>query len=138
MNGTVTRSIGPATLGGRSSLLALLPLACVVHCMATPMLVAFVPALGVPPAIEWILLAGSVAVAMHALRRGARFYRNRPVGALAGLGATVWALSLLGVLEPLPETVTSPVGGVILAAALFWNGRLSHRHTCRDCGCPMH
>lgn len=134
----VARSTGPAILGGRSGLLALLPLTCAVHCMVTPVLVAFVPALGVAPSIEWILLAGSVAVAMLALRRGARFYRNRLVWALAGSGAAIWALSLLSVFEPLPETVTSPLGGAVLAAALFWKGRLSHRHACRDCGCPMH
>lgn len=106
--------------------------------MVAPLLVAFVPALGVSPSIEWILLGGSVVVALLALRRGARFHRNRRIQALAGSGAAVWALSLLGIFEPLPETVTSPVGGAILAVALFWNGRLSHHHACSDCGCPMH
>lgn len=138
MNRAVARSTGPATLGGHSSLLALLPLACAVHCLVTPALVAFVPTLGVPPSVEWILLASSVAVATLALRRGARFYRSKLVWAATGAGAIVWATSLLGVFEPLPETVTSPIGGFVLAAGLFWNGRLRHRHACSDCGCPMH
>lgn len=122
----------------RSSLLALLPFMCAVHCVVTPVLVAFVPVLGVSSWAEWCLLAISVAAAMFALGRGTRSHRNGIVRVLAGNGVAIWALSLLGVFEPMPETLTSPVGGLVLAAALFWNGRLSHRHECGECGCPMH
>lgn len=122
----------------RSKVLSLLPLVCAVHCVLTPALVALMPAAGPTPAVEWLLLAASVAVAIRGLRRGARFYRRSVVWAVSGLGAAIWTLSLLGVFEPLPEPITSALGGLTLAAGLFWNGRLSHRRGCRDCGCPMH
>lgn len=128
----------PPALPERSGFLALLPLTCAVHCLATPLLVAFVPVLALPPSIEWILLLLSMVVAAVALLRGRRFHRRAGVWVLAVAGAVIWLLSLLSAFEPIPEVLTSPPGGIMLGAGLLWNGRLIHRQACERCGCPMH
>lgn len=122
----------------RSNWLAMLPFACALHCMATPLFVAFIPVLAPRPSIEWTLLLISMTVGALALVRGGNVHRHRGVWALAAAGAAIWVGSLLGMFEPLPEVLISPVGGIMLGAGLLWNGRLLHRHACAECGCPMH
>ena len=41
-------------------------------------------------------------------------------------------------LAPLPEAVTSLLGGLLIAIALFRNGRLRHQAECGPCSCPAH
>lgn len=128
----------PLQATAESRLLALLPLGCALHCMLTPLLVAVAPALALEPAVEWKLLFASVALGGYALVRGARLHGHPGVWVLAVAGVALWGLALAGWLAPLPEPATAPLGGVTLAAGLFWNGRLVHQRACRSCGCPLH
>lgn len=85
-----------------------------------------------------MLLLASMTVGALALARGSKVHRHRGVWALAAAGVAIWASSLLGIFAPLPEVLTSPVGGILLGAGLLWNGRLLHRQACVECGCPLH
>jgi hypothetical protein len=57
---------------------------------------------------------------------------------VAGLGFAIWVGALAGWLGPLPEGLMSPVGGALVAIALFWNGHLRHQSVCGSCPCPAH
>lgn len=56
----------------------------------------------------------------------------REVGIFAA-GAMLWAASLAGVLEPMPETWTSAAGSIIVALALFRSARVCREGACDAC-----
>ena len=53
-------------------------------------------------------------------------------------GAALWAASLAGWLEPLPETVTSAAGSLTLAGALVQSARICQAGACSACADEEH
>jgi MerC mercury resistance protein len=115
-----------------------LPAACAIHCTVTPLLAVSLPVLALSHRLEWLLLASAVVLAGFSLRITWPTHRRMGVLFLAGFGLLMWGTALLGWLEPLPEPLMSPLGGLTMAGALLWNGRLRHKAACNDCGCGMH
>ncbi len=106
---------------------------CLLHCLALPVLAAFLPLLAVWAEAEWVH-AAFVAFALPLTGTALwRAHRQRPlplglivlaVGGLTGLllGALPWSAESLEV----PLTVT---GGLMLASAHLWNWkRRPHAH----------
>lgn len=127
-----------ATDARRLDWATILPAACAIHCTITPLLATALPLLALGHKWEWVFLAFAVVLAGVSLRITWPTHRRMGVLVLAGVGLITWATALVGWLAPLPEPVMSPVGGLMLAGALFWNGRLRHQVACDDCGCGMH
>lgn len=50
----------------------------------------------------------------------------------------LWAASLAGWLDPLPENVTSAIGGLTLAGALVQSARVCQAGTCSVCADEEH
>lgn len=110
---------------------------CGVHCALTPLLVAAAPALALSEGIERAVWAGTVLVGAATLIMGpAR--TNAPVVLTFVGGAMLWAASLAGWLEPLPETMTSVAGSLILAGALLQGARVCRAATCAICADEGH
>ncbi len=121
-----------AHLASGSRLVACAAAWCGVHCALTPLLVMAAPALALSEGVErimWIgtVLLGGVMVALGPARR------NRAVLLTFVGGAVLWAASLTGRLEPLPETATSAAGSLILAGALLQGARVCRAGECSVC-----
>ena len=125
-------------LESRSRAWALLPTACAIHCILTPLLVAALPIMQFGDVVEPAFLALSLVIGTVEARSGFRVHGRLAVGVAVLIGALVWSASLSGLLLPwLPEPITSASGGLMIAAALYWNGQLRHRLECAtDCSCP--
>ena len=105
---------------------------CSLHCALTPFLVAVAPALALSEGVERTVWAGTVLLGAALLVLGpAR--RNAAVLLAFAAGTTLWAASLAGWLEPLPETATSAAGSLILAGALFQSARVCQAGACSVC-----
>ncbi|WP_419948993.1 MerC family mercury resistance protein [Candidatus Palauibacter sp.] len=105
---------------------------CGVHCALTPLLVAVAPALALSEGVEravWIgtVLTGVVMLALGPARR------NAAVILTFVAGASLWAASLAGWLEPLSETLTSAAGSLTLAGALVQGARICLAGACAVC-----
>ena len=121
-----------AYLASGSRLVACAAVWCGVHCALTPLLVVAAPALALSEGVERIMWFGTVLLGGAMLAMGpAR--RNRGVFLAFGAGAVVWAASLAGRLEPLPETATSAAGSLILAGALLQSARVCRAGDCSVC-----
>ncbi len=116
----------------------ILPAVCAVHCLAMPILASTLPFFAATHSWEVWLLATSALLAGVTLADAWRVHRRRAVWAVAALGFSVWIAALAGWLGPLPESLMSPLGGSLVAAALFWSGHLRHRAVCDSCACPVH
>ncbi|MGH7457859.1 MAG: MerC domain-containing protein [Longimicrobiaceae bacterium] len=114
------------------------PVACAVHCLATPVLVLAAPALGVTHAFDWWIWAGSGLLSAVLLFWSVPAHGRRIVWLPVFLGLVVWALGLFELLAPLPESLGKAAGAVLLAAGVAWNGRLRHQAVCEECACPVH
>ena len=105
---------------------------CGLHCALTPFLVAVAPALALSEGVERAVWVGTVFSGAVMLALG-------PAGRNAGViltftgGAALWAASLAGLLEPLPETATSASGSLILAGALLQSARICQGGACSAC-----
>ena len=110
---------------------------CGVHCALTPFLVVAAPALALSEGVEravWVgtVLLGAVLVVLGPARNSAAVTLT-----FAG-GALLWAASLAGWLEPVPETVTSAAGSLILAGALVQSARICQAGACSACTDEQH
>lgn len=126
------------SLSNRSRVWALLPTACAIHCILTPVFVAALPMLRFGETIEPMLMVFSVFIGAWEASNGHRVHKRWTVGALVMLGGIIWAGSIAGRFEEMfPEAFTSAAGGILVALALFWNGHLRHQVECKDdCACP--
>ena len=105
---------------------------CGLHCALTPFLAVAAPALALSEGVERALWAGTVLLGAAMLVMGpAR--RNAAVILTFAAGAAVWAASLAGWFEPLPENVTSAAGSLILAGALVQSARVCQAGACAVC-----
>ena len=115
-----------------------LPAICAVHCLVMPILASTLPFFAATHAWEAWLLALSGVLATVALGTSWRLPGRWVVWGLASLGFAVWIAALSGWLGTLPESLMSPLGGVLVASSLFWNGHLRHQAVCGSCACPVH
>jgi chromate transport protein ChrA len=115
-----------------------LPAICAVHCLAMPILASTLPFFAATHAWEAWLVGLSALLAVVTLAVSWRLHGRRVVWAVAALGFAVWIAALAGWLGPLPESLMSPLGGVLVAISLFWNGHLRHQAVCGSCVCPVH
>ena len=121
-----------AYLASGSRLAACAAAWCGLHCALTPFLVAVAPALALAEGVERAVWAGTVCSGAVMLILGPAG-RNAAVILTFGGGAALWAASLAGWLEPLPETVTSAAGSLILAGALVQSARICQAGACSVC-----
>ena len=121
-----------AVLASGSRLAACAAAWCGVHCAVTPLLVAVAPALALSEGVERAVWAATVLLGAVLLGLGPAG-RNAAVVLTFGAGAGLWAASLAGWLEPLPETVTSAAGSLLLAGALVQSARICHAGACSAC-----
>ena len=126
-----------AHLASGSRLAACAAAWCGVHCALTPFLVAAAPALALSEGVERAVWAGTVLVGAAMLVMGpAR--TNAPVVLTFVGGALLWAASLAGWLEPVPETMTSAAGSFTLAGALLHGARVCRADACDICADEGH
>jgi len=102
---------------------------CGVHCALTPVLIVFMPALALSETVERGVWAATILVGALIFSFGPTRGKFPEIGIFVA-GAALWAASLAGLLEPIPETWTSAVGSIIVAWALFRSARV-----CRDGDC---
>ncbi len=132
MKNTLAAVPSSAYLASGSRLVACAAAWCGVHCALTPMLVMAAPALALSEGVERIMWVGTVLVGGVMLALGpAR--RNRAVLFTFVGGAALWAASLAGWLEPLPEIATSAGGSLVLAGALLRSARMCRAGECSVC-----
>jgi len=105
---------------------------CVVHCLATPFLVIFLPLVGASLAHAWfhaLIIAIVVPVAVWALWNGYRVHRHSTMLWYAGFGFLFIGLSvLLGHDHDLIEKAFMIAAGLLLGYAHFLN--LRARRSC--------
>ena len=110
---------------------------CGLHCALTPFLVAVAPALALAEDVERAMWAGTVFVGAVLLVLGPTCRNAAVILTFLG-GAALWAASLAGWLEPLPETVTSTAGSLILAGAMVQSARICQAGACSTCADEQH
>jgi hypothetical protein len=141
-SGTIRKDVhqSPAdSLDGRASAWSgVLPAICAVHCLGMPILASTLPFFAATHAWEGWLVALSGLLATVALLTSWRLHGRWMVWAVAALGFLIWIAALAGWLGPLPESLMSPLGGLLVAISLFWNGQLRHQAVCGTCPCPVH
>ena len=98
-----------AYLASGSRLAACAAAWCSLHCALTPFLVVAAPALALTEGVERAVWAGTVSLGLVMLVLGPAC-RNVAVMLTFAAGSALWAASLAGWLDPLPETVTSAAG----------------------------
>ena len=105
---------------------------CGLHCALTPVLVVAAPALALSEGVERAAWAGTVLLGAAILLMGpAR--KSTPVTLTFAGGAALWGASLAGLLEPLPETLTSSAGSLTIAAAMVLSARVCNAAWCAMC-----
>lgn len=125
------------TMAG-STWAAAFPLLCAAHCAASPLLVLVAPALALPESVEAVVKLASAALAAWLLWRGMRVHGRVAPALPAALGLAVWAAAGASGVHGAAERGWTVAGGLLLAAGMFWSGRLRHRAVCRSCGCHAH
>jgi hypothetical protein len=100
-------------------------MACAIHCVAAPVLVLIAPGIAVGSRAEWWLLYASTALAGWLLARGWQVHRRTAIAVLGLAGLSIWATSLAHVTRPIPEPVTTVVGAMMVAVALYSNARVA-------------
>ena len=105
---------------------------CALHCALTPFLAVAAPALALSESTERALWVGTVLLGAVMLGLGPARKRAALVLTFAG-GAMLWAASLAGWLEPLPETATSAAGSLTIAGALVLSARVCQAGACPEC-----
>ena len=110
---------------------------CGLHCALTPFLAVAAPALALSEGVEravWVgtVLIGSVILVMGPARKHAAVILT------FAAGAVLWAASLAGLLDPLPENATSAAGSLILAGAMVQSARVCRAGACSVCADEEH
>ncbi len=117
---------------------AVLPLLCAAHCVASPLLVLAVPALGLGHEAEPFVQGASALLAAGAAWSGIRTHRRLAVLVPMLAGVALWMVAAILGLHGAAEAVTGVAGGLLLAGGMLWSGRLRHDASCNHCGCPAH
>ena len=113
---------------------ACLSVACAVHCLAMPLLVAVLPLIGLgffaTERAELVLISGAIALAIGSLAWGVRHHR-RWRALLILIVAVVFIATARTAVEGTFEAVFYSIGGILLASAHLVNRHLSK--TCPAC-----
>jgi len=110
---------------------------CGLHCALTPFLAVAAPALALSEGVERALWGGTVLLGAVILAMGPARKSGALVLTFAG-GAALWAASLAGWLDPLPENVTSAAGSLTLAGAMMQSARVCKAGACPACADEEH
>lgn len=110
---------------------------CGLHCALTPFLAVAAPALALSEGVERALWVGTVLLGATVLVMGPARKNAALILTFAG-GAVLWAASLAGWLGPLPESVTSAAGSLILAGTLVRTARVCQAGACSVCADERH
>ena len=110
-----------------------LSMLCLVHCLAFPVVVMALPAMGEVLPRQWwvhpVIFALAVPLAAIALVRGWSDHRDRRPVLLGGIGLTLLGLGLLAAEASAVEVLLTVTGGSVVAAAHLLNWRLGkHGH----------
>lgn len=132
MNDTLAITRSSTHLASASRLAACASLWCGVHCALTPFLAVAAPALALSEGLERAFWLGTVVVGAVVLFMGPARRNAALISTFAG-GAVLWAASLAGWLEPMPETVTSAAGSLIVAGAMVRSARICKAGDCSVC-----
>jgi hypothetical protein len=111
---------------------AAMPLLCVAHCLAAPLLLVIAPALAENKAVEAGLMGVSAVIALLVVGLGVRKHGEPQVWLPVVVGLGFWMSALLTPGEA-AERLLTVAGGVFLVGGLFWDARLRHRTVCRSC-----
>lgn len=119
----------------RHSLSALAPLICAVHCAATPLLVALMPALELSHAVEQWLFVASVPLVGWSLLTGFRVHGDLRPALLTVVGLAMWG----GLLAHLFVAATGEwplvAAALVTVVGLVWNARRRHLFESNPCPC---
>ena len=132
MNGSLATVPSSAYLALGSRVAACAAIWCSLHCALTPLLVVATPALALSEGVERGVWLGTALLGGVTLVLGPAC-RNVAVGLTFLAGTALWAASLAGWLEPLPETMTSTVGSLTQAGALVQSARVCQAAACAEC-----
>lgn len=110
-----------------------LSMLCLVHCLAFPVVVMALPAMGEILPRQWwvhpVIFALAVPMATIALVRGWSDHRDRRPVLLGGIGLALLGFGLLAAEASAAEVLLTVAGGLIVAAAHLLNWRLGrHGH----------
>lgn len=110
---------------------AFIPLVCVVHCMAAPLLIVAAPTFAQHRLIEGGLITFASIVGLAAVIRGARIHGQWRLLTPVLAGIVLWVCAMLGLVRGIPETALSMPAGALVAGAMLLDSRLRH-------GCSRH
>lgn len=114
-----------------------LSIACAIHCLAMPFVVAALPVVGMSflldERVETAVLLASLALAAASLWWGFRAHRRTAALGVLAAAATLILAGRLAEGTRL-EAALTVLGALALAASQFVNCRLA----CGGCGCPCH
>lgn len=114
----------------RVPMATLAPLACMVHCLATPLLLVLAPPLAGNRGIEAALIAVASVVGLAAMSRGIRMHHHWWVVVPFGAGVVLWIVALLDTRPLVPERALMVVAGILVAGAIYWDARMRPGHDC--------
>jgi len=119
------------SIGDRLAIL--LSFACLVHCLALPLLLALLPAwsawLDVPDSFHFWVVMVAAPLSLAVLVRSAGRFSGYPPLWLGAAGLALLTVALLAA-NPLVETLVTSVGALTLAWAHVLNWRARHRQPC--------
>ena len=110
---------------------ACLSVACAIHCLSMPLLIAVLPLIGLgffaTERAELVLITGAIGLAIASLAWGVRLHRSWRALLILIVALAFIATSRTAV-EGAFEVVFYSIGGVLLASA-----HLVNRHLCKTC-----
>ena len=118
-----------------------LSLACAIHCLASPILVALLPSIVATQfegeTFHILMVAVVLPVSAYALTMGCRQHQRYGLLVLGGFGVMLLVAALVvgeALLGGQGETILTLLGGAMIALGHFWNFRLCRQHA--NCPCP--
>ncbi len=110
---------------------ACISLSCAIHCMAMPLLVTFLPLIGlgffVSEPAELVIIGGAVVLALGSIVWGIRHHRRWRAFLVLIVGIAFIATAHISA-EGIYEVILHISGGISLASA-----HLVNRHLCKTC-----
>lgn len=110
---------------------ACLSFACAIHCMTMPLLVTFLPLIGLSflasePA-ELVIIGAAIVIALGSVVWGVRNHRNWHAFLILVVALAFIAVAHMAA-EGIYEVILHSTGGILLASA-----HLVNRHLCKTC-----
>jgi len=113
------------------------PLVCAAHCLGAPVLLVLAPTLATSVMLEGALMMAACFFVIPGVVGGVQLHRRVHVWWPVGFGAGLWGVELSGLADPVPGTVLTVSGSLLLAGGVVWNSRL-RRRVSHACSCPAH